>query len=286
MKVTKIHESWGAIVEFDDPQEVFSKDRAFWREFIYKHHLVIFKHMTFELVDYAKFGHLWGRPWRGLEYRSTHELPVAVMDGERKLFVSEFSNVLINKITNEEMMWHSDIPNKAINPFPHRALWIVKNPNGQISGKTRWVNIMLDECKRYLRPDQVALLDKVKIVQQSWYKPGTEIGTHDFIKTHPITGTRSLRLNAYCQPDKGWNNLWIKNVIIDGVEQPDCRLIEDFTNTLKDIPELYYEHTWDYKDIAIYDNWSFIHGRSAIILTDPQENERKFYRINIDHTER
>lgn len=282
MKVTNIHSSWGSIIEFDDPMEVFNYDRAHWRKMIYERQLLVFKHMTFELKDYAHFGRLFGRPWRGYEYRTTLEIPVGVRDADGSVVhVSEFSNKLIKTIGDEEMMWHADIPNKVANPFPHRALWIVKNPNGHVSGKTRWLNIMLDECERHLRPDQLALLDRVKIVQQSWYRPGTEIGTHDFIKTHPVTGKRSLRLNAYCRPN--WDNLWIKGVVIDGVPQEDCSLIGDFISTLVEIPELHYEHTWEYKDIVIYDNWSFMHGRSKIIVNDGDDNERKFYRTNIDH---
>ena len=281
MKIKNIHEGWGTIVELDEPHEVFAYDRSYWQDLIYSRHLVVFKRMNFTLEDYAKFGHLWGRAWSGHEYRATHEIPITVNSREN-LHVSEFSNKLVTKITNEEMMWHADIPNKAINPFPHRALWIVKNPNGHISGKTRWININLDECGRYLKPHQLDLLERVKIIQQSWYKPGTEIGTHDFIKTHPITGRKSLRLNAYCDSKTGWNNLWIKNVVIDGVEQPDCSLIADFIDTLKEVPELHYEHQWDDWDIALYDNWSFIHGRSKLIL-DEDNNERKFYRMNIDH---
>jgi alpha-ketoglutarate-dependent taurine dioxygenase len=235
--------------------------------------------MDITLENYAIFGHFFGRPWQPHEYKATQELTVKIPG--TALCVSEFSNKLITRIGDEEMLWHADIPNKIINPFPHRALWIDKNPNPLISGKTRWLNITLDFCKEFLSPEQLSLLDRVTVEQQSWHRPGTEIRQYPLIKTHSITGQKSLRLNAYCTPEA--SDLWIKRVFIDEVEQQDCSLIQGFISTLENVPELSYTHTWERKDIAIYDNWSFIHGRTPIILSDTLENERKFYRINIDH---
>jgi alpha-ketoglutarate-dependent taurine dioxygenase len=45
--------------------------------------------------------------------------------------------------------------------------------------------------------------------------------------------------------------------------------------------ELKYQHTWDIGDMALYDNWSFIHGRTELVL-EPGE-VREFWRANIDH---
>ena len=46
------------------------------------------------------------------------------------------------------------------------------------------------------------------------------------------------------------------------------------------IPNRTYYHTWDTFDIAIYDNWSFVHNRSKLILNS--DEIRNFYRANID----
>jgi alpha-ketoglutarate-dependent taurine dioxygenase len=102
----------------------------------------------------------------------------------------------------------------------------------------------------------------------------------DFIKVHPVTGKKSLRLNYYATSEK--SGAWIKKVYIDGIEQPDCSLIQTYIDYLLQFPELYIKHVWDTYDIAIYDNYSFIHGRTALVFNEGN-NERKFYRINIDH---
>jgi hypothetical protein len=177
-----------------------------------------------------------------------------------------------------DMPWHADIPNRDHKPFPMRALWIVDNPRPQISGRTKWLNLEL--AIDYLTPDMKELLPRIRIIQQSWYNPGSDIQEHDFLKTHPITGKQSLRLNYF-----NWKQRtegWITGVKIDGVLQPDCKLVKEWLEYLERIPELVYEHIWDTKDISIYDNWPFVHARSRLFL-DTNNESRKFYRINIDH---
>jgi alpha-ketoglutarate-dependent taurine dioxygenase len=184
-----------------------------------------------------------------------------------------------------EMPWHTDIPNHATKPFPFRSLWMVKNPNPQQSGRTRWLNI--EDGMNYLSGELLEMLPHIKVLQQSWYKPGTDEAVFNFIKTHPITGKHSLRVNHHNNLERGVSDAWIKHVYVDGVEQPDCSLIRRYIDELLKHPELFYEHTWDDYDIALYDNWSFLHSRSELQLGEtPDTNERKFYRVNIDHVQK
>ena len=279
MKTTPIKDSWGCTIEFDNPMDFFQYDKNYWRNMLYEKKIIIFKRMTFKVLDFAKFGTYFGSPWAKSEYAYSNEHGLTCKDIDKNYSVSWFSSLLTG-IPNTDMAWHSDIPNRSYNPYPHRALWIIKNPNPEMSGKTKWLNV--EDCFEYLTPEMKDLLPRVKIEQQSWYKPGTDIRTYDFIKTQPITGKLSLRLNYYNTDNI--TGAWIKSVYIDNKLQPDCSLIKMFIEHLEQIPELVHYHQWDNYDVAIYDNWSFLHGRTALQLGNtPLTSERAFYRINIDH---
>jgi alpha-ketoglutarate-dependent taurine dioxygenase len=287
MKITNIHPAWGSIIEFDNSLDFFKQDSSHWKSLIYSRKLLVFKRMTFDLIDYMKFGHYFGKPWAADDYKYSYEASVTAKDVDGTEYVaSEFSNKItnLNKIPNTEMAWHADIPNRSYKPFPHRSLWIIKNPNPEISGKTKWLNINLNECEKYLTDELKELLPRVTIQQQSWYTPGTDLQMHNFIKIHPVTGERSLRLNYYNNPEKGRTGAWIKNVYIDGQEQPHCGLIQQYIDCLLEHEELFYCHQWDDMDLVIYDNYPFLHTRTALVLGEnATSDERKFYRTNIDH---
>lgn len=278
MILTNIHNSWATRVEFEDPMEFFNQPHGFWRDLIYKRKLLIFKKMKWSVKDYAKFSLSFGQPWTYDEYVYSEEKTEDIETDKGVITLSPFSNKTSKRLHTRPMTYHADIPNRAFRPFPFRSLWITKNPRPEISGITGFLNIS-EEAFKFLTAKQLALLNKVKIIQQSWYKPGTDFQEHDFIKVHPITREQSLRLNYYCrgQDQTGW----IKHVKINGVHQPDNSLIEQFTTHLLQFKELQYFHTWDTYDILIYDNYPFIHNRSQLILEAGEE--RHFYRINIDH---
>lgn len=278
MILKNIHKNWATEIQFDDPLDFFKQPIGFWRDLIYQRKLLIFKKMKFTKEDYAKFSLHFGRPWTNKEYSYSEEKKEDVITDVGLMTLSPFSNKTSKRLHTRPMTYHADIPNKEINPFPFRSLWITKNPNPEISGITGFLNIS-QESFSYLTDEQRDLLDKVKIIQQSWYKPGTDFREYDFIKTHPLTSERSLRLNYYCKGQD--QTAWIKYVKINGEQQLDNSLIENFINHLLQFQELQYFHTWDTFDILIYDNYPFIHNRSSLILEAGEE--RHFYRMNIDH---
>lgn len=280
MIITNIHKGWGSIIEFKNPADFFKQTPGFWRDLIYKRKLLIFKKMDWTKEDYAKFSLQFGKPWAHKDYTYSREHKEDVITDKGVITLSPFSNKRNKRIDSGGMTYHADIPNRKFKPFPLRSLWITQNPRPEISGITGFLNIN-EEAFKFLTSEQLDLLDRVTIIQQSWYLPGTDIQEHNFIKVHPITGERSLRLN-YCCKGKDQTG-WIKYVKIDGVQQHDNSLIEDFINHLLQFQEIQYFHIWDTYDILIYDNYPFIHNRSPLILEEGEE--RHFYRINIDHKE-
>lgn len=290
MRITNIHEHWGSTVEFDNPLDFFKVEKNTWRDLIYKRKLLIFKRMKITDIEYCKFSTYFGMPWTSEEYKYSHEQAIVIRDDDDKLYsLTKFSSKSVSNNINrtigvKEMNWHADIPNRSFRPFPFRSLWMGQNPRTEESGKTQWLN--LEDGIEYLSPELKKLMSRITVRQQSWYDGGGDYQMHDFIKVHPVTGKKSLRLNFYVgSPNVRSDHAWIKNVYIDNVQQPDQSLIQEYIDELLKFPELFYRHTWDEKDIAIYDNYSFVHGRTALKLqTDTDEPlERILYRINIDH---
>jgi len=277
MKITDIHSSWGSIVQLESTAEFFLYDAAYWRDLIYKRGVIFFKQVKFTNTEYAEFSLRFGEPWHPDDYSYSRESIESVDTEYGEMTLSPISNTA-KRLGMSDMPWHADIPNRTYKPFPFRSLWIVANPNPKESGKTAWLN--LEQAINHLTPEMKKLLPRVKIIQQSWYTPGTDIKEFNLLKTHPITGKQSLRLNYY-----NWDKnveAWICGVKIDDVMQPDCTLVREWLTYLEKIPELIYTHTWDTYDISIYDNWPFVHNRTELKFNSDNEI-RKFYRINIDH---
>lgn len=278
MNLTNVYSEWGTIVEVDR-DEFFSKGFNFWRDLIYERRFLVFKKMNFSKEDYVRFTHRFGSPWKVDEYIYSREGSELVIINDQRFCISPFSNILSKRLKNSEMPWHADIPNRDYNPYPFRSLWITKNPLPHISGKTSWLD--LDLSLQYLTDEMKSLIPRVTVMQQSWYKPGTDFKEFPLLKIHPVTGRPSLRLNYFNDPDVGRLDAWITGVKIDGILQRDCALIDEWLQYLEKIPNLVYTHQWDTFDIAIYDNWSYVHKRTAIIAAP--DSERHFYRCNMDH---
>jgi len=233
--------------------------------------------MNFSKLSYAKFCSTFGRMWQTLEYRGSKERAEIVKDGDIVYAISPMSNLSAPRIGQKEMPWHADIPNND-HPFPMRTIWMYKNPDPE-SGLTSWLNI--EDGFDILPDDLKSRAEKIKIIQQSWWMPGTRIKEFDFIKTHSVTGRKSLRLNYYCEPDKNIHDGWIKNAVVDGVTFEPREVLTPYYDFLTTKKELLYTHKWDTFDIIVYDNWPFVHNRTH--LNFDNKLERLLYRTNIDH---
>ena len=275
MILKNIHPRWGSQIEFDLPTDVFNKDSNYWRSLLYSRKLIVFKRMQFSRVDYANFCSFFGTMWSKEDYKYSHERTEEVEGGK---IISPISNLTAPRLGQNEMQWHADIPNKQDKPFPIRTIWMVKNPNPD-SGLTSWLNI--EDGLATLPVELKSQLNSIKVIQQSWWNKDTDIREFDFVKTHPVTGQQSLRLNFFCDPARNITDAWIRNVRVDGKLLNPRDTLVPFFKHLESQPELNYTHRWDDFDIIVYDNWSFVHNRSKLEF-DPSL-ERLMYRSNIDH---
>ena len=279
MILTRIHPDWGAVVEFNDPTDFFKYDANFWRSTMYQQKLILFKNMNITKEQYVLFCKAFGNPWSAEDYLYSIEKVEKVEVNGTLSAISPMSNLISPRLGQNMMPWHSDIPNRKINPFPLRALWMVKNPNPN-SGLTSFLN--LEKGLDILPIELSSKIENIKIIQQSWYHKGTDIQEFPFVKQHPVTGKKSLRLNFFRNPaDKETNDAWIRDVKVNDVVLDPPNVLNPFYRFLESQSELLYTHTWNTFDILIYDNWSFVHNRTPLIFNP--KLERKFYRANIDH---
>lgn len=280
MQIIDLRPSWGSTVIFNNPRDFFRTSPEFWRNLVYRRKLIIFKKMEFSVEDYIEFCLRFGNLWLEDEYIFNQETAENIETKKGVFTLSPFSNKISNIAGGMgPMPWHADIANPETKkrPFCFRTLWITKNPNPENSGFTTWLEI--ENGIAYLKKDLLELIDRITIQQQSWLYPGELEGEYEFLKTHPITNRKSLRLNWF--NDEETDGAYIKAIKLDGVLQENCDLLKEFFRHLERCSDLVYTHTWDTYDIALYDNWPLVHKRSRLNF-DP-DLERHFYRANIDH---
>lgn len=284
MKITPIQPSWGVKIEFDSPSDFFNQDIKYWRSLMYNKSLLLFKHMHFSDSDYAKFCATFGNMWKTADYDYSKEATQEIeVDGVIMILApmsNKISPVNAPRLKSQPLPWHADIPHRFVNPFPMRSLWMVNNPD-PTTGLTGWMNIELDLA---ILPDRLKdLISKLRVIQQSWLRPGTEFKEFDFIKTHPVTGRKSMRLNYFNDAKVGIKNGYIHSLKLDGKIIDPGDIYRDFFAVLEKQKNLQYVHQWDDRDIVIYDNWTFVHNRTALSFSDASGLERVFLRCNIDH---
>lgn len=277
MRLTKLRPEWGLQVDAT-AEEVFEKGADFWRDIGYKNDLVLFKGLgKISDADYFKICSYFGNPWSKDEYKYTREVTKDLDYNDAPMAITRFSNKLSPRIGTEAMPWHADIPLRGNLSFPWRSLYIISNPDAE-SGLTSFLNVRLD----LINPSEqeLAYYESIDLTMHSWLSEGEEICQRNFIKQDPITGKKSLRANCFVIPDHP--HLWIRNTFVNGTEVDNKTVLGKIYKELSARDELVYTHKWDLYDLVMYNNWSFIHNRSEVRLTDKNQR-REFLRVNIDH---
>lgn len=282
MNIDIIDDAWGSIYRFDSPLDFFSQSKLFWRSELYKRKLLIFKNMTFSHQDYVKFCTYFGKLWEKEEYRNNEEILYKIDVADKSFYVTMYNNLLTNRMNHGPMPWHTDIPNRTINPYPIRNLWKLTHTPKEF-GTTTWLNV--EDGLNQLPTELSDLSKSIKVKMQGDYylvPEGTNSKITDFIKFHKITNLPSLRLDWHNDPSIKRKNAWIHSVLVDDTEIEDCKQILNlFFENLENNPRMIYEHHWDTFDIALYDNWSLVHKRSTLVPLIGQQ--RRFIRTTINH---
>jgi alpha-ketoglutarate-dependent taurine dioxygenase len=278
MKIKKIQLDWG--IEIDaDITEVLTQGPEFWRRLGYQNDLILFKGLgNISNVDHFKLCSYFGKPWTKEEYAHSGDVTYEFPYGNESKSLTRFSNILSPRLGTEKMRWHADIPLNGDSSFPWRSLYMVSNPSPD-SGLTSWLNIKLKNIQP--ADDQLAYYNRMSLTMQSWHKHDNyEVNDVSFIKQDPVTQEKSLRANCYDTPE--CSKLWIKEVLVDNNVVDNNAVLGNIIRTLESRSELVYTHRWNLYDFIIYNNNSFIHMRTKIILNSKNES-REFIRANMSH---
>jgi alpha-ketoglutarate-dependent taurine dioxygenase len=95
------------------------------------------------------------------------------------------------------------------------------------------------------------------------------------MKQQPITGRWSPRCNYH-----GTSDSWILDTKLDG-KSMGTGIVEELMEAMEAVPDCVYTHRWSPNDMVLYDNWPFVHRRTAPKLKEG--DERLMWRCNIDH---
>lgn len=239
---------------------------------LYERKLLIFKKIRLDEQTMWGMCRKFGMPWKAEQYQYSHEKAMPVVIDGRKEYISAISNKISEKLGVSEMPWHADIPNAVSYAFPIRAIWMKECPN-PAAGFTIWMNT--PKAIRTVNQDLQKRWGMHRIVQQSWYEPGKDLQEFPSMMKHPVTGEYCPRVNYY-GPDA-----WIIDTKLGGKSQ-GTGIVAEMLDEIEKQPNCVYQHCWDEKDLVIYDNYPFVHRRTALEIDDSLE--RLMYRVNIDHT--
>ena len=275
MQVKNIYEKWGS--EFTDISDLFEQDTRELRKLLYDRKMLVFHAPDWDQLTYWNFLALWGKPWGRDAYVSSTERWEYVPGGDgRHRFMTSMSNKISKRLQDFKMPWHSDIANRVDGgiQFPHRCIYMKTVPN-PLAGFTYWMDMELAYPE--VHPTLRKRWEARTIIQQNWHAPGNNIIEWPSMKQHPITKRWSPRCNYH-----GIADSWIIDTkdIATG-NSMGTGIVEELMEAMAEIPECVYEQRWVPNDIVLYDNWPFVHRRTAPNLKEGEE--RLMWRANIDH---
>jgi alpha-ketoglutarate-dependent taurine dioxygenase len=274
MQIKNIHESWGT--EFIDMSDLLQQDPKELRHLLYDRKMLVFHAPNWTKLEYWNFLALWGDPWERQAYISSTERWEVVPAADGKLrYMTSMSNKLSKRLQDFKMPWHADIANRVDGgiQFPHRCIYMKTVPN-PLAGFTYWLDMELAYPE--VHPQLRARWEKRIVVQQNWHNPGNNRIDWPSMKQHPITKRWSPRCNYH-----GIADSWILDTKDTAGNSMGTGIVEELMEAMAEVPGCTYEQRWAPNDIVLYDNWPFVHRRTAPNLKEGEE--RLMWRANVDH---
>ncbi|MGB0629641.1 MAG: TauD/TfdA dioxygenase family protein [Alphaproteobacteria bacterium] len=263
----------GAMVEgIDLTRPVDDTTADLLRETFYEKSILCIRGQQLSATDQIRFGDLFGPVDSGFRVRSGYG-----GDGTRNRGVMLVSNIRkdgepIGSLPDGEMQFHSDGAHRET-PYAATTLYAIKLPSR--GGDTLFANLaraydaLDDDTKNRIDGLQVRNLygydDTFREETTHESEPNTSAATHDLVKTHPVTGRKSLYLSR----------LMTRHVV--GMDRTES---DDLLNMLFDHaerPEFVYAHKWQVRDLLIWDNRCLNHARTDF----PATEERLLRRLTI-----
>lgn len=276
MEGKQIYSNW--ITEYNLPlDEILSVDNATWKQILSDRVLLIFKGLGTSLTDeqFHAFGTKFGRVWDKDDYEKT---PGDNTIKNRDTTPVSYFRTADNSWGAREMKYHSDMAHMEDNSFPGRALYMVRGAQDG-SGATSWLN--LESAWEQFTDEERKLYDGITVVQQDMYKPDTRLEKFDFLKTNPLSGKVSPRVNCYVTPNVN-KKAWVHHIEKHGKELALTGLfVEDVYRLCELKKDTLYTHHWENGDILVYDNFGTVHKREPVTL-QPGEADRLLKRLTFN----
>jgi taurine dioxygenase len=263
----------GAVVEgVDLTRPVNDATAEILRDTFYKNSVLCIRGQKLAASDQIRFGDLFGPVDAGYRVRSGYD-----GGGVKNRGVMLVSNIRkdgepIGSLPDGEMQFHSDGAHRDT-PYAATTLYAIKLPSR--GGDTLFAN--LAAAYDALDKDIKNSIDRLRVRNLYGYddtfreqtteetEPYTSAATHNLVKSHPVTGRKSLYLSR----------LMTRKII--GMDRKES---DDLLNMLFDHAErreFVYAHKWNARDLLIWDNRCLNHARTDF----PATEERLLRRLTI-----
>lgn len=241
-----------------------------------EHMVVIFRGQSLEqerVVEVAQ--------WFGPLNRPSKDIPV-LGDADQPPIVPISNTAEGGMLGNRDLFPHSDMSYLPV-PLLGALLYAVEIPDS--GGDTSFANLY--QAYEELDAETKAQIEGLKAWSYNPYTPrfadrGAELGganqkfaasdlpdfPHPIVRTHPVTGRRSLYIGGLCEEIVGMEDNEAAKALLN-------RLLEHV-----DQPQFYYTHRWVPGDLVVWDNRCTNHKRT----TWDENDSRLLYRVQIAGT--
>ena len=276
ISVSSLMPGMGTMMHVDNVLDILSYDADDLRQCLYDRKVIVLRGDTGGAEEFWRICSKLGRTMDDAEYRRGREKHDSIMiDGEVRWY-GKISNIISPRLGTGMMPWHADNPDIGDKSYPIRCLRMVTCPNTD-AGFTGFLDI---EQGWNMLPDAMRnAWMSYAIEQQSWYDAGTNLELLAPVKIHPITGGVSPLVNHHNH--KNIKDAWIRDMIDSAGNRIGCGPMTELINAMSSIDGCVYQHRWEEGDIIIYDNFSLLHNRTDLEIT--QQVERLMWRINVVH---
>jgi alpha-ketoglutarate-dependent taurine dioxygenase len=273
---SNIFETWGLRFDITEVEDMLSYDDDLMRRQLYDRKMIVIRGNTGNAEDFWRICSKVGRTMDADEYKRGREKHDALLiDGVTRWY-GMISNIISPRLGSSFMPWHADNPDIGDKSYPIRCLRMVTCPNTD-AGFTGFLDI--ERAWQLLPNEMRENWLGYRIEQQSWYEAGTNVEIFPSIKIHPITGRSSPMVNHHNHGNV--KDAWIRDMFDRDNNRIGCGEMTRLIKAMETVPDCTYQHRWEEGDIIMYDNFSLLHNRTDLEIT--QAVERLMWRINVVH---
>jgi len=194
--------------------------------------VVVFPGQNLDAEALLAFARRWGEPWMGplLEPVPGTSAVATIVNRGKEGTVTEY--------------WHSD-STFVSQPPAITLLSAVDVP--EVGGDTMWCNQyalyerLSDGMKQLLAGLRAVHYDRQRFNVVQGRKPSMDSAAHPVVRTHPVTGRKSLYISGQAEH-------------FEGMTREESRPLLNYLLGLLGLPDFVYRHRWRNGDLLMWDN--------------------------------